>query len=254
MSDFELSEDERKSFYKGIAKKYWDVQYLTEGWKTVHDAGGLDKTEDLAEREIDLFLWPTQEKTESLICDKENNPYPTMTGDMWKHPPLPLDLSNFVALDYGCGGLARYTASLSKYFKFVCGVDVSSEAIVMAKNRIKQRKLKNNISLSVCDGVSLSFPSNYFDFIFSNLVLQHIGNKEVLSNLASEFARTLKPGGIARLEYLDSTQKKQENFFSPVEGNGVTLEEVSSWFDKYSCKVVCHTESFPWLWITVRKG
>lgn len=242
----------REDVYKISANLYWDQQYKTVGWQTVHDSGGLEKTEALAEREIDLFLYPTEKKTNDLLYDKENNPYPTMTPDMYLHPSFNKDTKSCVALDYGCGGLARYTAALSSHFKFVYGVDVSVEGVRMGKQRLKERSIKNAI-LNVCDGMSLKFGDNFFDFIFSNLVLQHIGNKDVNLALAREFGRCLKPGGMMRLEYLDKSQKKADDFFSPVEGNGISAEELEPEYNKSGCRIICSTEKHPWFWITVVK-
>lgn len=243
---------DRKEIYKKESNTYWNLQYQRVGWQTTHDAGGVEKTESLAKREIDLFLWPTQEKVKELREDKENNPFPTMTPDMHLHPHFGAATSDCVALDYGCGGLARYSIALASHFKFVYGVDISEEAIKMARAKLQEKKVKNAL-LSVCDGVRLNFSDNKFDFIFSNLVLQHIGNKEVNLGLAREFARCLKPGGMARLEYLHPSQAKPDKFFSVVEGNGLKVEELNAAFNDCGAEIVCHTEFSPYLWITVKK-
>lgn len=236
--------------YQKVASEYWDEQYNTVGWRTVNDSGGLEKTEKLAHREIELYLNPTRELTESLISDVENNPYPTMTKDMFNHPSFEGDTKR--VLDYGCGGLGRYSAALSEHFDMVFGVDISVEAIKMAKQRLRERGIKN-VLLQCCNGFSLNFPDNYFDFIFSNLVLQHIGDKNINFALAKEFGRVLKPGGMARLEYLDQSQKKSDDFSSPVEGNGISREELEPVFNSMGCKIECSTEESPWFWITVTK-
>lgn len=243
---------DRKEIYKKESNAYWNLQYERVGWQTTHDAGGMEKTFALARREIDLFLWPTQEKVEILRADEENNPFPTMTPDMHLHPHFDGVASDCVALDYGCGGLARYSIALASHFKFVFGVDISEEGIRMGRAHLQQKRIKNVI-LTVCDGVKLNFPDNKFDFIFSNLVLQHIGNKEVNLGLAKEFARCLKPGGMARLEYLHPSEAKSGRFFSVVEGNGLKVEELDKAFVEGGAKIVCHTEFSPYLWVTVKK-
>lgn len=240
----------RNDFYKSNAVGYWNEQYQKVGWETVYPGKTISKTEEIADQEIDLLLWPTKEKTEKMFSGVE---IPTITPDIHLHPSFKYDCSELVALDYGCGGLARYTASLSKYFKTVFGVDISSDAIAMAKNRLLEREIKNGF-VRMCDGTSLGFPSNYFDFIFSNLVLQHIGNKEVNISLAKEFARTLKPGGMARLEYLHQKEKKPDNFTCIAEGNGFEPQELVKVYESVGCKLTCYTEHHPWLWITVVKN
>lgn len=239
--------------YKAISQTYWDQEYLTHGWPVVHNAGSLEKTESLADREISLFLFPDADKVSQLIDDTESNPYPTFTRDFDAHPSIPEELLNGCALDYGCGALARYTVALADRFRLAFGVDISTEAIRMAQQRLIERQATNNSFLRVCDGTTLDFPDGFFSFIFSNLVLQHIGNKEVLAGLAAEFGRCLAPGGMMRLEYLDSSQHKPDGFASPVEGNGITEEELGIFYGKVGCDVVCITEAHPWLWVTITK-
>jgi SAM-dependent methyltransferase len=243
----------RKEDYKIGAHQYWNEEYQKNGWKVVHDAGGLEKTNMLAIREIDLFLWPTKEKCEALLNDKENNPWPTFNSNFYTHPSIDeLRIERKTCLDYGCGALGRYSFALSNVFDAVYGVDISSEAIADAKNRVNKH-FKNSPKFLLCDGVSLKFPSNFFDFVFSNLVLQHIGNKDVILALCKEFARCLKPGGAARLEFLDGTQDKGDKFYSVVEGNGMKVEEIKSVFEESGCKLIHATEGHPYLWVTIQK-
>lgn len=234
--------------YKTEASNYWNNEYRSVDWKVVHNAGSKEKTIILAEREMDLFLTPTKEKCEVLLEDKDGNPFPTFTPDYWKHPAISdfIDMSKSVCLDFGCGSLARYSMALSKYFHSVFGVDVSSEAISKARQTITQK----NIFLSVIDGVNLRFPPNFFDFIFSNLVLQHIGDLNTHKSLVSEFARVLKPGGVFRLEYLDGSQRKPDWFTSVVEGTGFSVQELTDLYAQQGIRIVCGTEGHPYTWIT----
>lgn len=242
-----------KALYKEIASDYWNQEYKNLGYKVVHDAGTEEKTIKLAEREIDFFLWPTKEKSDALMNDKENNPYPTFDPNFWcNHKPITDyfqdDLSELVALDYGCGLLGRYTFALCKYFYNVYGIDISSEAIKECKRR---RKFAGTFIMN--NGVDIRLPDNHVDFIFSNLVLQHIGYREGIDCILKEFGRILKPGGIARVEFLDSSQKRDSEFFSVAEGCGVSVDEVSETFKKCGVEVLTHSEGHPYLWITAQK-
>jgi SAM-dependent methyltransferase len=242
----------KKEEYKIGAHEYWNGEYKANGWKVVHDAGGLEKTNLLALREIDLFLWPTEDKCIALLNDKENNPWPTFTSNFHTHPSIDeLKVKRKTCLDYGCGALGRYSFALSNYFDNVYGVDISSEAIADARQR--NNKSFKNTHFLVCDGVSLKFAPNFFDFIFSNLVLQHIGNKDVILGLCREFARCLAPGGVARLEFLDGSQDKGDKFYSVVEGNGMKVEEIKTVFEENGCKLIHATEGHPYLWVTIKK-
>lgn len=239
--------------YSSIAQQYWSNEYKNLGYKVVHDAGTFKKTMILAELEMDLFLFPTKEKCDKLLNDKEVNPIPTFHDDFWIHQPITNylgDLKNKIAVDYGCGSMARYSAALSKYFeKMVYGFDISSEAIILARQNVKQP----NICLMKNSGESVPLADGSVDFIFSNLVLQHIGTKEVNIKLAKEFARILKKGGIMRLEYLDGTQDKGMKFQSVVEGNGFSTEQITKIYNDFGCAVLTSAERHPYLWITCQK-
>lgn len=97
------------------------------------------------------------------------------------------------ALDFGCG-LGRLSQALSEHFSQVTGVDISSNMVAQAEqaNRHPDRcryivNGRNDLSI---------FESSAFDFVYSNIVLQHM--PEVLSRgYIREFVRILKPGGLA---------------------------------------------------------
>lgn len=245
-----------KTFYTKEASQYWDEQYSVHGYKVVHDAGTEKKTFDLATRELDFFLWPTKSKSSSLLRDKENNPWPTFDeGFVERHKSIDEyfdKLDDKLALDYGCGILGRYTFALSKYFKTVYGVDIAANAIRGCVERKKDLDSKNTI-FHLCDGLHIKLPNNFIDFIFSNLVLQHIGYKEGIFEILREFARILKPDGVARLEFLDSSQKRSEGFFSVVEGCGMNIEEIREEVQKCNVYIDTRSECKDYLWITMKK-
>jgi len=74
------------------------------------------------------------------------------------------------ALDFGCG-IGRLTQALANEFTEVVGVDIAPQMIETA---IKLSKLKNcSFKLNISADLRI-FESNTFDFIYSNIVLQHI--------------------------------------------------------------------------------
>lgn len=97
-------------------------------------------------------------------------------------------------LDFGCG-VGRLTRALAKYFPSVYGLDISETMIKKAKKL--NAKYKNCHFLVNRRGSSLSFRDNYFDFIYSDIVLQHFPNKKTMLKQISEFIRILRPSGIA---------------------------------------------------------
>jgi SAM-dependent methyltransferase len=96
------------------------------------------------------------------------------------------------ALDFGCG-VGRLSQALCKYFEECYGVDIASEMLRLADgfNRHGSRCLYR---LNTENDLRL-FSDNYFDFIYSNIVLQHM-QPEYASNYIREFLRILAPGGL----------------------------------------------------------
>jgi ubiquinone/menaquinone biosynthesis C-methylase UbiE len=97
------------------------------------------------------------------------------------------------ALDFGCG-VGRLARSMAQRFGEVKGVDVSESMIRKARDM--------NINYQSCeflvndrDTLEL-FADNYFDFIYSNIVLQHLPDRRMVFGYISEFLRTLIPGGL----------------------------------------------------------
>ncbi len=95
------------------------------------------------------------------------------------------------ALDFGCG-VGRLSQPLANYFEHVVGVDISTTMLELARrfNRCGSRVeyLHNN------DDHLAMFPSASMDFVYSNLVLQHMPPKHAL-NYINEFFRITRPGG-----------------------------------------------------------
>ncbi|MCU0616457.1 MAG: class I SAM-dependent methyltransferase [Gemmatimonadaceae bacterium] len=97
------------------------------------------------------------------------------------------------ALDFGCG-VGRLTLALSRYFEMVVGVDISSSMVTAAEAFNTQTA---RVRYIVNDGDDLrQFGDASFDFIYSNLTLQHVPPAAALSYIA-EFVRLLRPGGVA---------------------------------------------------------
>ena len=99
-------------------------------------------------------------------------------------------------LDFGCG-IGRLTQALAEYFDICDGVDISPTMIREAR--------ANNGHPDQCffwlnDQADLKiFPDNSFDFIYSNIVLQHI-EPDVSERYVREFVRLLADGAIAMFQ------------------------------------------------------
>ena len=96
------------------------------------------------------------------------------------------------ALDFGCG-VGRLTRALASHFPECWGVDMSPTMIRLAEgfNRDCERCrfcLNQTSSLGM-------FRDEYFAFIYTSIVFQHIERKYV-ENYLLELIRALKPGGV----------------------------------------------------------
>lgn len=72
------------------------------------------------------------------------------------------------ALDFGCG-VGRCTYALAKSFEHVFGVDISREMLALARER-----RPDNCTFYLNGSKYLPFEDDRFDFVYSNLVLQHM--------------------------------------------------------------------------------
>jgi len=96
------------------------------------------------------------------------------------------------ALDFGCG-VGRLTQALADYFDEVCGGDIAPTMITLARQYSREGS-RCKFFLNESSDLRL-FEDNTFDFIYSNIVLQHIEPQYVQSYI-EEFVRVLKPAGV----------------------------------------------------------
>lgn len=120
----------------------------------------------------------------SLIYDKTRQYNPMILAKIFEYIS---SKNNKNILDFGCG-TGNYLEAISQLPYVQCyGVDVSSEMLSVAKCK------KMPVKLCIGNHQKISFPDNYFDFIYVLDVLQHIPQDE-LHLLFSELHRVLKPG------------------------------------------------------------
>lgn len=110
---------------------------------------------------------------------------------------------DMIILDVGCGD-GHTTAYFRKYIgrrhlfkncrEQLYGIDISQTVIEKAKVRYP------NINFKICDGKSIPFKDNFFDFIFMHSVIVHIP-RSYTANYLKEFERVLKPNGLALLQF-----------------------------------------------------
>ena len=96
------------------------------------------------------------------------------------------------ALDFGCG-VGRVTQALALHFDQVYGVDISPSMIQHADN---YNQYGDRCEYLVNETADLRrFPDDRFDFIYSNITLQHMPARFTRRYIA-EFVRVLAPTGV----------------------------------------------------------
>lgn len=96
-------------------------------------------------------------------------------------------------LEIGCG-IGRMTKYLAEVFGEVHAIDVSGEMVRQARMRLAKI---SNAYFSEGNGSDFAdFPDEYFDFVFSAYVFQHVPSFEVIKSNICDAFRVLKPRGI----------------------------------------------------------
>ncbi|MEZ5322787.1 MAG: class I SAM-dependent methyltransferase [Microthrixaceae bacterium] len=96
------------------------------------------------------------------------------------------------ALDFGCG-LGRLSNALGSRFDAVVGVDISATMVEKAT----ALAVGPHVTFVVNQADDLGqFDDSSFDFVYTNIVLQHVDN-DLQRGYLAEFCRVLAPGGLA---------------------------------------------------------
>jgi SAM-dependent methyltransferase len=110
------------------------------------------------------------------------------------------------ALDFGCG-VGRLSRALASRFESVTGVDISGPMIHQADRLVAAER--SNCRFVLNTAATLPFPAASFDFVISNIVLQHMP-PELAKGYIREFMRVLRPHGLAIFQVPDSCQWKSK--------------------------------------------
>lgn len=110
------------------------------------------------------------------------------------------------ALDFGCG-IGRLSQALGAYFAEVVGIDVSPTMIQLAE-RANSARDRVRYVLNRTDDLQ-RFASGSFDFIYSDIVLQHLP-PERAQGFIEEFVRLVKVGGIVVFQITSHRRSRAE--------------------------------------------
>lgn len=106
------------------------------------------------------------------------------------------DIKDKIALEIGVG-VGRMTESLAGGFNQVYGIDISQVMLETARKRLAGL---TNIILSETVGNIIPYQGDQFDFIFSYLVFKHFPNTQLIKDYFREIGRTLRLGGLAKVQ------------------------------------------------------
>jgi ubiquinone/menaquinone biosynthesis C-methylase UbiE len=107
-------------------------------------------------------------------------------------------------LDYGCGNGRLLEILKDKEFEYV-GVDVSQELIALAKIKYFDQ---GKSFLKITNQISLAFPDNSFNGVFSVAVFHHFP-AEHAREMAKELYRVTRPGGTIIITVWNLWQKSK---------------------------------------------
>src|SRR5437870_5525303 len=112
-----------------------------------------------------------------------------LDDEMKRLPPGPKESRR--ALEIGCGP-GRLMRPMSWNFGEIHGVDVSDEMIRLAGVNLTNVP---NAFPRATDGTDLAcYEDEFFDFVYSYAVFQHIPSRDVVFSYLAEARRALKPG------------------------------------------------------------
>lgn len=110
------------------------------------------------------------------------------------------------ALDFGCGcGRNLYNLSTLANWANIDGCDISPSNAAYAKKWFdSQNKTTAKCKTWESPGNSIKpAEDNYYDFIMSHIVFQHISSYDVRFSIMSDMYRSLKEGGLCSLHFMD---------------------------------------------------
>lgn len=147
-------------------------------------------------------------------------------------------------LDFG-SGVGRVTEYLLADFADVHGIDISKTMIAEAQKRVPKATFTH------FDGYVLPYGENNFDVIFSYQVLQYAPRTSDVGNYLKEFYRTLKPGGVAKVQLRGGRGLKKWEWMY---GVPFTPEEAVLLAEEYGFEVLDHqVEGIKNIWLVLKK-
>lgn len=155
-------------------KREWDdLAGLDPLWSILSDPA-----KRFAKWDVEEFFSTGRREVEQILAEVRALGYP---------------LRGSKALDFGCG-VGRVTRALAEQFAECYGVDISEGMIRLAR-QFNGHVSKCRFIVNTTDDLKI-FPENHFDLVYSNIVLQHLPERNQIRSYVSEFIRIIAPGGL----------------------------------------------------------
>ena len=154
-----------------------------------------------------LLANPTKKKTNTVRHWDRAYRLP-LSEIPWEIPEPPTVLTSFLdsglvppgkALDVACGS-GNYSIFLAQRGFDVSGVDVSKNALALAREKIKNAGLEKKVRLvqADCRELAVAFKGEKFGLILDWSLLHHVAPEDVEA-YAGQFSELLAPGGVLLL-------------------------------------------------------
>ncbi|MFT5665716.1 MAG: phosphoethanolamine N-methyltransferase [Gammaproteobacteria bacterium] len=142
-------------------------------------------------------------------------------------------------LDVG-SGLGGSAFMMAREFGLIAdGIDLSSNMLTLAKQKLEAYGLSDRVSLELCDCLELDRPT-YYDAIYSRDVFLHIADK---NRLFSALHASLKPGGkLLFTDYCCGAKPWADSFSAYVESRGYSLHTLPEYADLMTDSGFRHVE------------
>ncbi len=154
-------------------------------------------------------VWENEYKNTKLVTlsDKPQKDFLNFLKFLKKDQQIVLN--NLNILDLGCG-VGKNSNYLAKLDNTVTGLDISSEAIKIAKERAEKLNIDVNYQVSNI-GSKYAFNDEYFDVVIDIISSNSLNEKEREIYL-SEVSKVLKPGGYFFVRALRKEGDKNAKF------------------------------------------
>jgi ubiquinone/menaquinone biosynthesis C-methylase UbiE len=169
---------------------------------------------------------------------------------------------NSKILEIGCG-TGNILTYISKEKNCDCyGIDISSDSEEVIKYFEKNRGTK--IHFMIGDGFNVPYPDNYFDVVYSEGVIEHFNNQEIIK-MVDEHVRVCRPDGIIIISvpnqfniFLTIAKKVMGHSYPHNPEKSYTIFELKNLVESRGTKVV-GIDGFAWqqglaFWRVIKKS